>query len=77
MVFRRIKMAIVVANLAALGLVHAADAQWTLSTDDTCLKLSVSHDKVFIDALKNPAQDWNWTPVASQVPLPGKNCIKP
>ena len=51
---------------------EAAATQWTLSTDDTCLKISVSGNKVYIVTLKNPAQDWNWTPVASEVPLPVK-----
>ena len=60
----------------SIGMVRAADTQWTLSTDDTCLKVSVSNNKIYIDTLKNPAQDWNWVPVPSEVPLPGKNSIK-
>jgi hypothetical protein len=54
--------------------IHAADAKshWTLSTDDTRLKLSVSSNAIYIDSLKNPAQGWNWIPAASQVPLPAK-----
>lgn len=43
--------------------------QWTLSTDDTHLKISVASNRIYIDALKNPKQNWNWTPVASEVPL--------
>ncbi len=59
-----------------LGRAHAADARWTLSTDDTCLTVSVSNNKIHVDALENPAQNWNWTPAPSEVPLPGKNSIK-
>jgi hypothetical protein len=51
-------------------------AHWTLSTQDTRLKISVSNDKIYIDSFKNPAQNWNWVPTASEVPLPGKNSVK-
>ncbi|MGO8700969.1 MAG: GH36 C-terminal domain-containing protein [Limisphaerales bacterium] len=53
-----------------------AKARWTLSTDDTSLTISVSGNKLYIDALENPSQDWNWVPVASEVPLPGQNSIR-
>ncbi|MEI8123063.1 MAG: hypothetical protein WCI20_13580, partial [bacterium] len=43
--------------------------QWTLTTDDTHLNLSVANHRISIDSLKNPKQNWNWTPVASEVPL--------
>ena len=56
--------------------VDNTNAHWTLLTGDTCLKISVSNNKLYIDSLKNPAQDWNWVPAASEVPLPGKNCIR-
>jgi len=49
---------------------------WTLSTSDTRLKISVSENKIYIDSLVNPAQDWNWTPAPSEVPLPGSNSIR-
>jgi hypothetical protein len=64
-----------IASCSLLSAVQAdpADAHWTLSTDDTRLELSVSSNKIFVDGLKNPAQDWNWTPAASEVPLPGVN----
>lgn len=52
------------------------NARWTLCTADTSLKLSVSNNRVYIDGLKNPAQDWNWVPTASEVPLPGRNSIR-
>ena len=51
-------------------------SRWTLSTADTILKLSVSNNKIYIDSFANPAQDWNWVPMASEVPLPGKNSIR-
>jgi hypothetical protein len=54
----------------------SANTRWTLSTGDTRLKISVSNNKIYIDGLKNPAQDWNWVPAASEVPLPGKNSIR-
>ena len=34
-----------------------ATSQWTLSTDDTEVILSVSNNKIYIDSLKNPAQE--------------------
>ena len=46
-----------------------ADAQWTFTTDDTHLTLSLRNNKLYIDSLKNPAQGWNWTPSPSEVPL--------
>src|ERR1035438_9455288 len=55
--------------------VQAAN-NWTLSTADTKLKISVSNNKIYIAEFKNPAQDWNWTPVNSEVPLPGKDSIR-
>ena len=45
------------------------DRSWTLKTDDTHLGLTVRDNKPFITVLKNPAQDWNWTPKPSEVPL--------
>jgi len=56
--------------------VDNSNAHWTLSTADTRLKILVSNNKIHIDSLKNPAQGWNWAPVASEVPLPGKNSIR-
>jgi hypothetical protein len=53
-----------------------ANTHWTLSTEDTCLEISVSNNRIYIGSLKNPAQDWNWVPTASEVPLPGKNSIR-
>lgn len=64
------------ADLPKLVSLDKANAHWTLSTGDTCLKLSVSNNEIYIESLKNPARDWNWVPVASQVPLPGKNSIR-
>jgi hypothetical protein len=61
---------------ATIGMPHATASQWTFSTDDTCLQVSVSHNKIFVDALKNPVQNWNWTPVPAEVPLPGKNSVR-
>ena len=61
--------------VAALGTANAADPQWTLSTEDTCMQVSVSNSKIHIDTLKNPAQGWNWTPTPSGVPLPGVNSV--
>jgi hypothetical protein len=52
-----------------------ATSQWTLSTDDTEAIVSVSDNKIFMNSLKNPVQNWNWLPVPSEVPLPGKNSI--
>lgn len=51
-------------------------SQWTLSTDDTEVVVSVSNNKISISRLRNPAQNWNWAPVPSEIPLPGKNSIK-
>jgi hypothetical protein len=45
--------------------------QWTLSTGDTELIVSISNNKIFIHSLRNTAQNWNWTPMASEVPFPG------
>ncbi len=50
--------------------------RWTLSTDDTELKLLVSHNKIYVDGLKHPTGDWNWIPASSEVPLPGRNSIQ-
>jgi hypothetical protein len=50
-------------------------SRWTLATDDTELQLSVLKDKIFVRSLKNPAQNWNWTPATSEVPLPGEKSI--
>jgi len=36
----------------------------------------VSNNKIYIDGIKNPAQGWNWAPIASEVPLPGRNSIR-
>ncbi|MDD5705297.1 MAG: GH36 C-terminal domain-containing protein [Kiritimatiellae bacterium] len=47
----------------------ATSSQWTLSTDDTRLKVSVSSNRIYISDLRNPAQKWNWTPAPSEVPL--------
>ena len=54
---------------------HQAISQWTLSTDDTEVIISVSNNKISMSSLKNPAQNWNWVPVPSEVPLPDKNSI--
>ncbi len=48
---------------------YATDTQWTLSNDDTYLKISVSDNKIYIDTLMNPLQGWNWVQSPSQVPL--------
>ena len=64
------------AKLPGEATVSTSRVHWTLSTADTRLKLSVSNNKIHIDSLKNPAQGWNWVPVASEVPLPGKNSIR-
>lgn len=52
-----------------------ATLQWTLTTDDTEMIVSLSNNKIVISSLKNPAQNWNWVPVPSEVPLPGKDSI--
>ena len=41
-------------------LIEPSSTQWTLSTDDTQLKISVANNRISIDSLKNPKQDWNW-----------------
>jgi hypothetical protein len=64
-----------VVSWSLLAGVHA-DPRWTLSSDDTRLKISVSNNKIYVESLKNPAQDWDWTPAASEVPLPGKGSIR-
>lgn len=66
-------MIVLVGNM---GMTQAADTRWTLSTDDTCLTISVSSNKVTLDSLANPAQIWNWAAAACEVPLPGKNSIR-
>src|ERR1700728_2150078 len=55
---------------------NSSRVHWTLSTADTPLKISVSNNKIHIEGCKNPAQDWNWAPTASEVPLPGRNSIR-
>jgi hypothetical protein len=54
------------------GAVQAADpaTTWTLKTDDTHLVLIVRDNRLFIESLQHPAQQWNWTPKPSEVPLP-------
>ena len=52
-----------------------ATSQWTLATADTEVIVSVANNKIVINSLKNPAQNWNWVPVPSEIPLPGKNSI--
>ena len=55
---------------------HEPNARWTLSTADTQIKFSVSGNKLYIDSLKNPTRNWNWVPEVSEIPLPGKDCIR-
>jgi hypothetical protein len=64
------------AKLPGEVFVKSSRLHWTLSTADTRLKISVSNNKIYIDGFKNPAQDWNWVPENSEVPLPGKNSIR-
>jgi len=68
--------ALAVLWLAGAGGAFAADAQvagrtWTLATEDTELTLAVAGNTLGIVKLRNPAQDWNWTPAAAPVPMPG------
>lgn len=51
----------------------AAGNAWTLKTDDTHLVLAVRENRIFIESLKSPTQNWNWTPAPSPVALPGVN----
>ena len=75
-----------IAALPALGLavsIYAAeppkvvptatskDKTWTLSTDDTELTLAVASNALCLISLRNPAQNWNWIPAPSRVPMPG------
>src|ERR1700721_1000287 len=64
------------AKLPGEATVNTSRHHWTLSTADTRLQISVSNNKIYIDSLKNPTQGWNWTPTASEIPLPGKNSIR-
>src|SRR5665213_2974818 len=52
------------------------NAHWMLSTADTCLRMSISNNKIYIDDFENAAQGWNWVTPPSEVPLPGKNSIR-
>lgn len=47
----------------------AAGKTWTLATEDTELTLKRTGNTLSIVSLRNPAQDWNWTPKPSPVPL--------
>ena len=49
--------------------------QWSLSTDDTTIILSVVDNVILVKSLKNPVQNWEWVPTLSEVPLPGKGSI--
>ncbi|MBB6670813.1 GH36 C-terminal domain-containing protein [Cohnella nanjingensis] len=42
---------------------------WHLNTDDTNLTLTISGNRPAITQLKNPSQNWDWTPVTSVLPL--------
>ena len=55
---------------SSLELAIAADTQWTLATEDTRLTISVVSNRIYLTSLRNPAQNWNWVPTASEVPLP-------
>ena len=46
-----------------------AQGQWILNTTDTYLSLNVQNNRPTITLLKNPAKNWNWTPVATEIPL--------
>jgi len=61
--------------LTAEGSQDNAEGHWTLSTDDTRLQISVANSKLYMETLKNTAQDWNWVTAACEIPLPGKNSI--
>jgi hypothetical protein len=43
--------------------------KWHFETDDTHLTLAVIDNRQVIVELRNPANDWNWTPKPSEVPL--------
>jgi hypothetical protein len=43
---------------------------WTLSTDDTELRLTVTGDAIGIVSLRDRAQKWNWVTKAAPVPMP-------
>jgi hypothetical protein len=49
----------------------SAHVTWTLSTDNTELTLSVTNNAIRLIRLRNPAQNWNWIPAPSAVPMPG------
>lgn len=42
---------------------------WELRTDDTILDLAVANNQVYIVALKNPSENWNWVPAPTSMPL--------
>jgi len=69
-------MSTMLSLIGSLGMARAADAHWTLATDDTSLTIAVASNKLYIVGLQNPAQNWNWVPTAAEVPFPGKTSIK-
>jgi len=66
------KMSLGALALWSLG-AHAQNAQWTLSTEDTRIEISVSNNKIYIDSFKNASGDWDWVSAPCEVPLP---CLK-
>ena len=49
---------------------NSKQRSWTLATEDTELILTVAGNALSLVSLRNPAQNWNWTPTPSSVTLP-------
>jgi hypothetical protein len=60
----------------SLTAAETPDKTWVLTTDDTCLELTVRDGHPFIAALRNPTQAWNWVPAPFPVPMPGLHAEK-
>ena len=63
-------------NLTGEDAVMNPATRWSLATDDTMLNMQVQSSRLFITSLRNAVQKWEWVPVASEVPLPGRNSVR-
>jgi hypothetical protein len=55
---------------------RAADARWSLATDDTALRVAVTENRISIVSLKRAGDAWEWLPAPSEVPMPGRDSVK-
>jgi hypothetical protein len=58
-------------------LFHAAEGtQWTLTTEDTTVRVMVNDNKLSMAGLTSGGQGWQWVPTPSEVPMPGRDSLK-